>query len=195
MPLDSDRKAQTRRKVLGEAAAAIRSVGPGGIGVANLMKKAGLTHGGFYAHFKSKDDLVAQAISQMFDESHDRFLKHTSHPAPEDALIGFIDMYLSPRHRDEPERGCPLPSLSGDVARLPAAARERFATGVARLTGSIAKLLKQIGRPDSEQLAASALSEIVGAVALSRAIGSQGASNAILKATRDAVKTRLGLAR
>src|SRR5262245_31906728 len=120
MRYDSEHKERTRQRVLTEAAAAIRAHGPDGIGVAGLMAKAGLTHGGFYAHFKSKDDLVAQAISHMFEESRQRFLTHTDHADPAVALSRYIDMYVSERHRDTPEHGCPLPALSGDLARMPA---------------------------------------------------------------------------
>jgi TetR/AcrR family transcriptional repressor of nem operon len=188
-----DKKAQTRLRVLNEAAAAIRAVGPEGIGVAALMAKAGLTHGGFYAHFKSKDDLVAQAISQMFEDSYELFLRRTANAEPKQALINYINMYVSPRHRDGPERGCPLPSLSGDLARMPAPARERFAAGLERLTGAIAGLLQKLGHVSPERLADSVIAEMVGAVALARAISDDTASNRILERSREAIKSRLGL--
>ncbi len=189
----SDKKAQTRRRVLNEAAAAIRAVGPEGIGVATLMAKAGLTHGGFYAHFKSKDDLVAQAISQMFEDSYELFLKRTANAEPKEALVNYINMYVSARHRDDPERGCPLPSLSGDLARMPVAARERFAAGLQRLTGAIGGLLGKLGHASPDRLADSVVAEMVGAVALSRAISDGAASNRILERSREAIKSRLGL--
>src|SRR5712672_826218 len=138
MRYDSEHKERTRQRVLSEAAAAIRTHGPDGIGVAALMSKAGLTHGGFYAHFKSKDDLVAQAISRMFEDSKAMFLRSTEGREPTEGLARFLDYYLSPRPRDEATRGCPLPRLSGELARLPIPARERFAAGAARLTGQIA---------------------------------------------------------
>jgi TetR/AcrR family transcriptional repressor of nem operon len=190
----SDKKAQTRRKVLNEAAAAIRAVGPEGIGVAGLMAKAGLTHGGFYAHFKSKDDLIAQAISQMFEDSYELFLERTSNANPKEALARYIDMYVSARHRDDPARGCPLPSLSGELARMPADARQRFADGLERLTGGIAQLLKDAGYVSPDRLADSVIAEMVGAVALSRAIADPAASSRILERSREALKARLGLA-
>jgi TetR/AcrR family transcriptional regulator, transcriptional repressor for nem operon len=189
----SDKKAQTRRRVLNEAAAAIRAVGPEGIGVATLMAKAGLTHGGFYAHFKSKDDLVAQAITQMFEDSYELFLKRTANAEPKQALINYFNLYLSTRHRDDPERGCPLPSLSGDLARMPSGARERFAAGLDRLTGAIAALLKELGHASPDRLADSVVAEMVGAVALSRAISDDAASSRILERSREAIKSRLGL--
>ena len=193
MRYDSDHKERTRQRVLSEAAAAIRSVGPGGIGVARLMAKAGLTHGAFYAHFHSKDDLVAQAIAQMFEESYQRFLARTDHPDPAVAMAKFIDSYLSTRHRDNPHLGCPLPSLSGELARLPGAARANFTAGLKRLTGSMAERIRQLGRADADRLAASMIAEMVGALALSRAAAGTCESDAILETSRNSVKARVGL--
>jgi TetR/AcrR family transcriptional repressor of nem operon len=193
MRYDSERKARTRARVLQEAAATIRAVGPDGIGVAGLMAKVGLTHGGFYAHFKSKDDLVAQAITQMFDDSHALFDSCTERRTPSDGLAGYIDAYLSERHRDEIGRGCPLPRLCGELARLPQGARDRFAEGAAGLTERIAGLLDRMGGSDAELTAASVVSEMVGAMALARAVPDRGQSRLILKASREALKTRLGL--
>src|ERR1700756_4643866 len=98
MRYDSEHKAQTRARVLEEAAATIRAVGPDGIGVAGLMAKVGLTHGGFYAHFKSKDDLVAQAITRMFDDSRALFDTRTAGRMPRDGLAAYFDAYLSEQH-------------------------------------------------------------------------------------------------
>ena len=192
MRYDSEHKDRTRQRVLTEAAAAIRAQGPDGISVASLMAKAGLTHGGFYAHFKSKDDLVAEAISHMFDETRQRFLAHTEDADPAVALSRYIDMYVSARHRDMPEHGCPLPALSGDLARMSAAARKRFANGVESMTRGIARRLKDLNEPAPERLAASIVAEMVGAVALSRAVDDTAQSDRILKTSRDALKARIG---
>jgi len=179
--------------LLKEAAAAIRANGPDRVGVAGIMAKAGLTHGGFYAHFKSKDDLIAHAIGQMFDDAARRFEKSTKDLDPKAALLSYLDFYLSPEHRDAPQRGCPLPALSGDLARMPASARKRFAEGADGVTKRIGKLLKEMGRSDARQLAASAVAEMVGAVALARATSEQDRSNAILRASHAQLRERLGL--
>lgn len=190
-----EHKQLTRKKVVREAAIAIREHGPDRIGIASLMAKAGLTHGGFYAHFKSKDELVAEAISHMFDERYEAFLKHMEGVEPARGLAAFVDRYLTVRLRNRPYEGCPLPSLSGDLARMPAAARERFEAGTRRLTDSIADKLRAIKRPHPDALAASVLSEMVGAMAIARAISDSARSEQILKVTRDSVKARMGLAK
>jgi TetR/AcrR family transcriptional repressor of nem operon len=110
-------KAKTRARILDEAAKALRSGGTAGISVAELMKRAGLTHGGFYAHFASRDDLVAHAIDRMFEDSGrmlDRFLGVA--PGAR-GLADLIDYYLSERAMQTLDRGCPLPGLSGEVMR------------------------------------------------------------------------------
>jgi TetR/AcrR family transcriptional repressor of nem operon len=193
MRYDTDHKARTRERILGEAARAIRAAGPQGISVGGLMKQAGLTHGGFYAHFGSKDELVAEAIGHMFGGPYANFSALTEGKPPAEALASYVDFYLSARHRDARDRGCPLPALSGDLARMPASARARFGEGADRLRSSIAGLLKAMGRDDAETRAASAIAEMVGAIALARATADAARSDEILAATRGAVKTRLGL--
>jgi TetR/AcrR family transcriptional repressor of nem operon len=193
MRYDSEHKERTRARVLDEAAATIRAVGPDGIGVAGLMAKVGLTHGGFYAHFKSKDDLVAQAISRMFEDSKTMFLRSTEGREPAEGLTRFLDYYLSARHRDEATRGCPLPRLSSELARLPLPARERFAAGAARLTAQIAGLLEKLGIDEPELTATAVVSEAVGALAMARAVPDRERSDRILEASRTSIKARLGL--
>ena len=146
MRYDAEHKQKTRDRVLKEAAKAIRAEGPHRVAVAGIMAKAGLTHGGFYAHFPSRDDLVAAAIGQMFEEGRARLMLETTGRTPAGALGGYIDFYLSPAHRDTRSAGCPLPFLSADAPRLTGPARQRFADGVATLTAAIADLLGQLGR-------------------------------------------------
>lgn len=193
MRYDAEHKERTRKHVLAVAAGAIRERGPSGIGVADLMNKAGLTHGGFYAHFNSKDELVAEAIGQMFDERYETFTRCIEGRGPARGLEKYVDLYLSARHRDDLAQGCPIPILSGDVARLPAAAKARFQAGFDRLVEATAGVLADFGQPHPKATASSALAEMVGALALSRAVTDTEASDQLLKVSRDAVKRRMGL--
>lgn len=192
MRYDAEHKERTRRTLLREAAATIRESGPDRLGVAQLMAKAGLTHGGFYAHFKSKDDLLAHAVVQAFDERYEGFTSCMRERTPAEGLALFVDHYLSTSHRDHIARGCPLPSLAGNLGSLPAAARRRFNAGAERLTNALADVLESLGHRHSDTLAASVLAEMVGAITLARA-ASAGQSEKILKSSRDAIKHRLGL--
>jgi TetR/AcrR family transcriptional repressor of nem operon len=193
MRYDADQKERTHRQILAEAANAIRIKGPERVGVAEVMNKLGLTHGGFYAHFTSKDDLIAQAITSMFDQGISNFLRRTEGLDPQKALAAYVDWYLSTAHRDAPTRGCPLAAISGDLPRLPEPARVRYTEGVERMAAGLGKLLKKLGRKDAEALAFSALAEMAGALTFARAIMDPERSERMLRASSEMVKARLGV--
>lgn len=189
----SAHKAKTRARILDEAAMAMRARGSDGIGVSELMKRAGLTHGGFYAHFESRDDLVAHAVDRMFQDSAAMVARYLGAPDGP-ALAALIDFYLSEAVMRAADRGCPLPALTGEAARMPEAARARFERGVAGFRDAIARALVAMGREDAEALAASVLAEMVGAMALARSFSDGATGAAMLAATRKGLKARLGLA-
>jgi TetR/AcrR family transcriptional repressor of nem operon len=189
----NEHKAETRQRVLKEAAREIRAKGPDGVGVAGVMARAGLTHGGFYAHFPSKDALVAEAIGTMFEGARRRAAQLEASDDPRGALGAYVDFYLSPAHRDSREHGCPLPALSGDFARAEAPVRERFGVGVAGLMTRLEDLLGRIGWPDPASEATALLAQMVGAVALSRSVGEGAPSDAILDRTHAVIVARYGL--
>ena len=193
MRYDADHKQKTRERVLKAAAKAIRAEGPHKIGVAAVMAEAGLTHGGFYAHFESKDAFVAAAVGQMFAEGRAKLDRSMEGRSPAQGLATYLGFYLSAAHRDTRTSGCPLPFLSADAPRLAAPSREQFAQGVADLTARLAQVLTQLGRPDAEEAAGSMLSEMVGAVSLARAEPELARSDAILARTRVSLTRRLGL--
>jgi TetR/AcrR family transcriptional repressor of nem operon len=177
--------------VLKEASTAIRSIGPARVGVAAVMRRAGLTHGGFYAHFRSRDDLVAQAIGYMFEHHYATFLAHLDTADPRLALIRFVERYLSLRHRDAADRGCPIPVLAGDMPRLPLAVRETFVTAVDRLTGGIATLLERLGSDEPQVRAASLLSELIGTLAIARIRPDAAEAAAFLDRSRASILSEL----
>src|SRR5579885_913914 len=164
MRYDAEHKERTRERVLKEAAKAIRAKGPHGVSVAGVMGRAGLTHGGFYAHFKSKDALVAAGVERMFDEGRERLeAEIASHRSPRRGLAAYVDYYLSEEHRDARSWGCPLPFLAAEAPRLSPSARKGFAAGIAGLTDAIAEVLAEAGEPKPQARAASLLAEMVGA--------------------------------
>ncbi len=194
MRYDSEHKQRTRERVLKEAAKAIRAKGPWNVGVADVMAEAGLTHGGFYAHFANRDAMLGAAIDQMFEEAGARFRKvGVGQSDPARTLEAYVDFYLSPAHRDARTSGCPLPFLSADAPRLPAASREAYGAGVERLTAGVAEQLALMNHPDPWPTASSALSEMVGALALARADPDPGRADRRLASSRISVKQRLGL--
>ena len=193
MRYDTEHKEQTRKRVLKEAAKAIRAEGPHKIGVAGVMARAGLTHGGFYAHFASKDDFVACAIEQMFDEGAGQFARVMEGREPAAGLAAYIDFYLSEAHRDARSAGCPLPFLAADAPRLPEPARACYAQGLARLMGGLVTVIARVGLPEPESEASSVIAELVGALGLARAEPDPVRSQEILNHSRAALKRRLRL--
>lgn len=190
MRYSAEHKQQTRDRLLGIAAAAIRAQGPDRVGVAGVMAKAGLTHGGFYAHFGSKDELIGAAIDRMFEESRARIREVTRGLPPREGLAVYVDFYLSPRHRDARGAGCALAALAGDLPRLNLVTRRRFAAGVRALQQILAGALRALERDEADALADSMLAELVGALAIARAEPDGERSDAILAHSRGALKRR-----
>lgn len=178
----------TRRAILAVAARIIRERGPERIGVAEVMREAGLTHGGFYAHFASRDALVAEAIRSMFEGGRQKFMTRVGAKTGAEALKTWIDSYVSRDHRDNPGGGCAMAALVSDVARLEPAARAAFDEGIRGIAGRLSTHLP-IGA--DEQTVHSLMAEMAGAVALARAISDPQLSDRILKTSRAALKARI----
>lgn len=193
MRYSSDHKAETRERVLKEAANEIRAKGPDNVAVSGIMARAGLTHGGFYAHFPSKDALVKEAIGTMFADARARSDKIDADGDPRAVLRAYIDFYLSPAHRDRRDRGCPLPTLSGDFARSQPETRERFGAGVVGIATRLAAPLAKLGYADADAEAHALLAQLVGGVALSRAVGDSALSDALLADTHASIVRRYSL--
>lgn len=189
-----EHKKRTRERVLAAAASAIRAHGPHKVTVAAVMSDAGLTHGGFYEHFESKDDLVAHAIGEMFAGALARLESFMTDATPQQTLRGYVTWYLSPEHRDARQKGCPLAALAGDLTRLSATARERAAEGHGRMLDRLAEVLEAAGLRDPERLALSVMAEMLGALSSARALGASPRSDAALEASRAHLLARLGLA-
>ncbi len=185
-------KAETRKKVVQAAAAAVRAKGPDGVGVAEIMAEAGLTHGGFYAHFPNKEALVAAAIEEAFDQTRRRFARLTQAMSPREALITFVEAYVSKDHRNNPQRGCPISTLSNDLPRQGPIVRAAFDAGVANLIARLEDWLPAQDRTARHGLASSLMAEMAGAVALSRAVSNTAISEQLLEASRVRIKERAG---
>jgi TetR/AcrR family transcriptional repressor of nem operon len=195
MRYQPEHKQKTRRRVLEQAAKTIRRQGPHRLGVARVMKQAGLTHGGFYAHFSSKDALVSAAIAQMFDGALERWTRETDHRTAEAGLASYIEFYLSAEHRDAKSAGCPMVALASDLPHLASPSRTAFAAGVRRLTDALAAHLQRLGHHKPKMLASSVIAELVGGLSLARCEPDRQRSAAILLASRQALGQRLGLRR
>ncbi len=191
----TDHKDQTRQQLLAVAARALRRDGPHRLGVAAIMAEVGLTHGGFYAHFKSKEALIAAALDEIFEERLRIFTARYEGLAPRDGLARYIDSYLSFAHCEKVENGCALPALAADMPRLGPAVRKHFATGMERLQRGVASFFLRDGSDEQEAMkhATALLAEMSGTIAMARIVGSPAKAQDILEQKRTELKTRLGL--
>lgn len=193
MRYDVEHKQRTHEKIVREAAKAIRQQGPDKVGIANLMARLGLTQGGFYAHFKSKNVLVAEAITHIFEERYEVFQNFMNDADPAEGLARYIDYYLSNRHRDRRDKGCPVVALNSDLTRMPAVAKKSFEAGMQHMTESLADIMKKLNKSRAKELATSILSEMVGAMVIARSVSNTNLSEQILETARTSIKERVGL--
>jgi len=183
-------KDESHDRIVQVAAARFRETGVDGVGVADLMKDAGLTHGGFYRHFDSRDELVAEAIERALMEGGRvvEALANSKHSS----LATLVDGYLSAAHRDGLAASCAVTTLAGDVAR----SNDRARSAYTRQVGAYLELLTRLIAGDKEKLrrakAIAALSTLVGAVSMARAMNDEKLSREILKSAADELKTQLG---
>ena len=180
-----DHKAQTHQRILHEASARFRRDGIGATGLQPLMKALGLTHGGFYAHFKSKDELVEKALRCAADQLKERTEQAF---AREDSLNAFIDLYLSPVHRDNPETGCPLPTMSAELGQRGEPSVITDEVLKSRL-GALENALS--GDPDANARALVMMSTVIGALVMSRSVQDKAFSDRILETTKEWLKQEI----
>lgn len=167
----AEQKEQTRARMVATAARVLRRDGIAAAGVATLMAEAGLTNGAFYAHFPSKEALVAEAVVAALEESAQRFADTIAAAPAGQALDAVIALYLDPRHVDHPELGCAVAALGPELARRPAATRAAVDGAIGKLVATIAGALHKddAGRRDPLDVAGAVFASLVGTIQLARA--------------------------
>ena len=181
MKVSREQAAQNRDNIVDAASALFRERGYDGVGIADIMQAAGLTHGGFYRHFASKDDLAGAASRAALAQSARRW-RAVIDAAPDAPLAALLREYLSERHRDAPDKGCLLAMIGSDAARQGDAVRGGVGDAVARMIDAIAELMPDRLRATRRRKAAATLAGMVGALVLSRAVGDANLSREILGA-------------
>jgi TetR/AcrR family transcriptional repressor of nem operon len=176
-------KAQNRERILAAAAEQIRDSGLESVSVGKLMQAVNLTHGGFYGHFASRSDLLAQALKQALLDGENMAQAAAAASGRPRSFANFVRSYLSRTHRDSRNAGCAISALISDVGRADTPSR---AVMEAHIEGYIAAIDRGLGA-DDEAKAITAVSAMVGALAISRVITDPKRSDAILKAVRDQV--------
>lgn len=179
MKVSREQMAENRNRILTEAARLFREKGFEAVSVAEVMKAAGLTHGGFYGHFASKDDLLAQSIAHT-----------TKGGASDRGFAGFADDYLSTRHRDACGQGCPTAALASELRHQSPEARGAMAAGIEQQLERIAAAMQRDSDTEIDpgvlrQRAIGSFSAMVGALVMARAVNNPALSEELLTATRD----------
>jgi len=185
MRYSREHKQETHDRIVKKASVRLREKGAHGIGVADLMKEAGLTHGGFYAHFDSREALVMEAFAYAMDRSMDHWRKLTDEVAPEKRLALVAESYLSALHRDNPGTGCSIPALGAEIARESPKARKAFAGKLDEMIEQLADYIPNLPRKAARKQAVATLATMAGTMLLARIAGSSELSDEVLKAGRD----------
>jgi TetR/AcrR family transcriptional repressor of nem operon len=190
MRYSREHKLETHARIVKRASVRLREKGAHGIGVADLMKDAGLTHGGFYAHFDSREALVIEAFAHAMDRSTERWRKIGETTPPDKRLAMIVDSYLTPVHRDDPGHGCAIPTLGAEIARESPKTRKAFAAKLEQMIDMMADQIPDISRKAARKQAMSAIATMMGTLVMARVAGTGEFSEEILAAGREAVLGR-----
>jgi TetR/AcrR family transcriptional regulator, transcriptional repressor for nem operon len=182
MKVSKAEKAEHRDQIIAAAARAFREKGFDGISVADLMKEAGLTHGGFYGHFASKEELVGLAAQRALRDTKARWIR-IMEAAPDHPLEALTRYYLSARHRAHPESGCLLSALGSELARQPREVRELVTEEQEQLLSVIGSVVPGATDAARRREAISVLAQLVGGMVLARNAPDKELSDEILEAT------------
>jgi len=192
MRYSREHKQETHARIVRKASVRLREKGAHGVGVADLMKEAGLTHGGFYAHFDSREALVIEAFAYAMDRSIEHWRKTVEQLPPEKRLSAIVESYLTTIHRDDPGRGCAVPTLGPEIAREGPKARRAFAAKLDQMIDLIADQIPDVPRKAARKQASATLATMIGTLVLSRVAGHGEFSEDILSAGREAALSGSG---
>ena len=187
MRYSQNHKAQTHQRIIKEASVRFRRDGIGATGLQPLMKALNLTHGGFYAHFKSKDELVEKALQAASAELDTHCAAIFSQERP---LEAFIDSYLSEWHHTSPDQGCPLPTMSSELGQR----GQQSPTTDTVLDARLKQIETALGSPSADEQSLVIMSTLVGALVLARSVENPQLATRILDVVRESLKTGINTA-
>ncbi len=190
MRYSKEHKQETHARIVKKASVRLREKGAHGIGVADLMKEAGLTHGGFYAHFDSREALVIEAFGYAMDRSIERWRKVAETTPPEKRFSTIVENYLTTVHRDDPGHGCAVPALGAEIARESLKTRKAFSAKLEQMVEMMADQVPDVPRKTARKQAIAALTTMMGTLVLSRIAGNGEFSDEILASGREAALGR-----
>ena len=184
MRYGAEHKQRTRRRIVEAAARRFRESGYRAAGVDQVMKDAGLTAGGFYAHFSSKEALLAEILGLSLEQVRSQLLEGLDGLSDDEWMRTVVKRYLSRSHRDQPGGGCPLPTLGGEIAREGTEPRLALQTYLQQLVGELTPRVPAAPGLEPEDRLLATISLLAGALMLARAVPDQDLSDRILRAAR-----------
>jgi len=180
-----EHKVEVHRKILKDASRRVRAEGIAGAAVSSVMRDAGLTNGGFYKHFGSKDDLVTESLSEAFREIADRLTQVAEKSKPGTAWEAIVKAYLSLEHCEHTESGCPVAALAPELARADHVMKARFRREIIKYKSRMLPLMPGRRAADKERAFSAIFSTMIGAVAIARILPDQAARARVLASARD----------
>ena len=179
----SSTKEASHERIVGAAARAIRRSGYNGTGVADIMKEAGLTHGAFYAHFESREAMLAEAADRAGAQANAAAAKIMSAVPPDQALKTLVGSYLSKEHVDAIETGCPISALGSEMPRQSPEVRRAATLRIKEMIDLVARQLPDWGQPSAHERALAMVASMVGTLILARAVDDSALSDALCNAS------------
>jgi TetR/AcrR family transcriptional repressor of nem operon len=180
-----EHKAEIRKKIVKDASRRVRAEGITGAAVSTLMRDAGLTHGGFYKHFASKDELLIESLREAFRETADSLAHSGDQSQPETAWKAIVKTYLSPQHCEHPERGCPLAALGPELARADKKMKGPILAELADYKNKILPVMPGRRTADKERAFFAIFSTMIGAIEIARMQPEPAMREKVLASARD----------
>lgn len=185
MRYEPDHKLRTHRRIVRNASRQLRAKGLNGPGVTTLMKASGLTHGGFYRHFGSRDELVVEAIEESLQELRDRLLAAAKQAEPGEGWKAMVRTYLSLELCDRPDEGCPIAALAPDMARTRSALKQRISAAILKFRQELLPFMPGLDAEDKAVSFLAIFSSMVGTIAIARTMPDATVRQKILNTARD----------
>jgi len=185
MRYDADHKMRTHRRIVRNASRQLRTKGLNGPAVTTLMKASGLTHGGFYKHFGSREDLVIEAIEESLQELRDRLVAAAKQAAPGEGWKAIVRTYLSIELCDRPDEGCPIAALAPDIARTRSPQKQRIAAAILKLRQELLPFMPGRNEEEKAENFLAIFPSMVGTIAIARTMPDPAVRQKILNTVRD----------
>ena len=180
-----EHKAEIHRKIVKDAAGRVRAEGLQGAAVAAVMRDNGLTHGGFYKHFESKDDLLLESVREAFRETEEALAHAAEHSPPGEAWKAIVRAYLRPEHCEHPERGCPVAALAPELARVDKRMQPEIVRELVKYKTRMLPLMPGKSPADRERAFFAIFSTMIGALGFARILPDRAAREKVLASARE----------